>query len=126
SRMVANPTPGVWEITIDTSRSSPVSPGTFNVTGSLLGVEVTPALVTIDPASIGTPYQQNFSFRNLFGPFTGGAVGGPLGSAFAGRPTIAAQAQQLAAVSVSANSASVRFKIGNTSDIGADLDLYVI
>ncbi len=126
SRMVADPTAGVWEITIDTSRSSPISPATYNLTGSLLGVEATPASVTIDPATVGTPYTQSFSFRNLFGPFTGGAVGGPLGSAFAARPTIADQSQQLGTVSVGGGATSLRVKIGNTADIGADLDLYVI
>ena len=126
TRMVANPTPGVWEITIDTSRASVVTPATFNVTGSLLGVEVTPATTTRDPARIGTPYTQDFTFRNLFGPFTSGAINASLGSAFAARPTIADAAQQLATILVASNSTSLRVKIGNPSDIGADLDLYLI
>jgi hypothetical protein len=33
TRLVQNPTPGVWEITIDTSRASAISPATFNVAG---------------------------------------------------------------------------------------------
>jgi hypothetical protein len=91
----------------------------------LLGADVSPALVIIDPAKVGTTYTQNYTFQNKYGPFTGGASGGALGSAERARPTIADQTQELAAWEVPAGSASLRVKIGNTSDLKADLDLYV-
>lgn len=126
SRTLSNPTPGVWEVTVDASRTSPVAPATFTITGSILGVDVTPATWTIDPATVGTTYTQPFDFTNRFGTFTGGAVGTALGSAFSARPTIAAGgAQQQYTISVPAGSTSISARIGNASDNAADLDLYL-
>jgi hypothetical protein len=62
---------------------------------------------------------------NLFGAFTGRAVGTTLGSAFRATPTIANLAQQQYALSVAAGSTSLRVTIGGTSDPAADLDLFV-
>ena len=81
SRTASNPTPGVWEVTVDTSRTSTTDPGTFTITASILGVVITPASWTVDPAHIGTAYTQLFSFTNNFGAFTGNASGTALGSA---------------------------------------------
>jgi subtilisin family serine protease len=126
SRTLANPQPGVWEVTVDTSRTSPVSPGTFTVTGSILGVDIDPTSWTIDPATVGTLYSRNFSFTNRFGTFTGGAVGTALGSAVATRPTIAAGGpQQVYTINVPAGSTSISARIGNASDQAADLDLFL-
>ncbi|HEY6169333.1 MAG TPA: S8 family serine peptidase, partial [Verrucomicrobiae bacterium] len=126
SRTLANPTPGVWEVTIETSRASASPTATYNVTGSLLGVSVTPALLTLDPTGLGATNTQNYTFQNLLAAFTGNAVGGSLGSAFTARPSISTGQQQLYAVDVPAGSDSLRVKINNPSDLGADLDLYVI
>lgn len=125
SRTASNPTPGVWEVTIDTSRTSSASPATFSITASILGVDITPATWVVDPALVGTTYNQTFSFTNRFGGFTGGAVGTALGSAFKERPTIANLAQQFKSVDVLAGSTSLSVRIGNPSDPAADLDLYV-
>jgi subtilisin family serine protease len=126
SRSLSNPQAGVWEVTVDTSRTSPVTPATFTVTGSIQGVDVTPATWTIDPAAVGTTYNQIYSFTNRFGAFTGGAIGTALGSAFSARPTIAAGgAQQQYAIDVPAGSTSISARIGNASDNAADLDLYL-
>ena len=126
SRTLSSPQPGVWEVTVDTSRTSPASPGTFTVTGSILGVDVNPSSWVIDPATVGTTYSQNFSFTNRFGSFTGGAVGTALGSAFATRPTIAAGGpQQVYTVTVPVGSTSISARIGNASDQAADLDLFL-
>jgi subtilisin family serine protease len=122
---VERPTPGVWELTVDASRSSAISPATYNILGSLLGAEITPSSVTIDPTVLSATNHQSFTFRNVLGAFTGGAAGGPLGSAFAVRPTIADHAQQLATIAVSTNSVLLDVKIGNPSDTRADLDLYL-
>ena len=62
---------------------------------------------------------------NLFGAFTGRAVGTTLGSAFRDRPTIANLAQQSRDVTVTAGTTSLRATIGNPSDQAADLDLFV-
>jgi len=126
SRSVSNPQPGVWEVTVDNSRASLVSQATFTITGSLLGVDVTPSSWTIDPASVGTTYTQTFSFTNRFGAFTGNAAGTALGSAFAARPTIgAAGPQQTYDIQVPTGSTSVSARIGGASDAAADLDLFL-
>jgi subtilisin family serine protease len=126
SRTLSSPQAGVWEVTVDTSRTSTVSPATFTVTGSILGVDIDPLSWTVDPAAVGTTYNQTFTFTNRFGDFTGGAVGTPLGSAFSARPTIAAAGrQQLYNVDVSAGSTLISAQIGNASDASADLDLFL-
>lgn len=126
SRTLSNPFPGVWEVTIDNSRTSPVSQAAFTITGSILGVDITPPSWTIDPAIVGSTYTQGFSFANRFGAFTGGAVGTALGSAFTARPTIAAGgAQQVYWINVPAGSTAISARIGNASDQSADLDLFL-
>jgi Subtilase family len=123
---LANPLAGVWEVDIEVSRTSTVSPATFTLTATIQGVDVSPATWVVDPATIGTSYTQTMSFANRFGAFTGGAVGTPLGSAFSARPTIAAGgADQEYAVTVPAGSTSISARTGNASDPAADLDLFL-
>jgi subtilisin family serine protease len=126
TRTQANPLPGVWETTVDVSRTSPVAQPTFTITATILGVDITPASWTVDPTTIGTTYTQAFSFTNRFGSFTGGAVGTALTSAFRARPTIAAAGpQQTFTVNVPAGSTLVSARIGNAADSRADLDLFL-
>jgi subtilisin family serine protease len=126
SLAVANPMSGVWEVSVEVSRTSAAGPATFNITGTVLGVDISPASWTIDPATVGTTYTNTFTFTNRFGSFTGGAVGTPLGSAAANHNTIAAGgAQQQYPLTVPAGSTRLTAQIGNASDTGADLDLYV-
>ena len=126
SRTVSDPTPGVWEVTVDTSRTSPTAPGTFTVTGSVLGVDITPSSWVVDPAEVGTAYGKTFGFTNRFGSFSGGAVGTALGSTYTARPTIlAGGAPQQYRIDVPADSTSLSARIGNASDAAADLDLYL-
>lgn len=126
SLSVANPMAGVWEVSVEVSRSSAAGPATFDITGSILGVDVAPTSWTVDPATVGTAYNQTFSFTNRFGAFTGDAVGTALGSAELNHPTIAAGGpQQQYPLTVPAGSTSLSARIGNASDAGADLDLYL-
>jgi hypothetical protein len=72
------------------------------------------------------PYNQAFTFTNRFGGFTGGASGTNLGSAFTTSATIAAGAQpQTYEIIVPSSSTAISVRIGNASDTGADLDLYL-
>jgi len=68
---------------------------------------------------------RSYTATNLFGAFTGRMVGTTLGSAFRATPTIANLQQQQYAISVTAGSTSLRATIGGTSDLAADLDLFV-
>jgi len=86
---------------------------------------VSPNPDTIASATVGVPINRSYTITNLFGAFTGKAVGTTLGSAFRDRPTIANLAQQSRDVVVTAGSTSLRATIGNPSDAAADLDLFV-
>jgi hypothetical protein len=126
SRTVSNPQAGVWEVTVDTSRTSPTAPGTFTLTGTILGVDIAPTSWVIDPAQVGTAAVRSFTFTNRFGSFDGAAAGTALGSAFSARPSfVAGGAQQQYRIAVPAGSTSLSARIGNASDPAADLDLFL-
>ncbi|HSR26698.1 MAG TPA: PPC domain-containing protein, partial [Candidatus Eisenbacteria bacterium] len=123
---LANPQAGVWEVDVEVSRTSTVSPATFTITATIQGVDISPSPWVVDPTAVGTSYGQVMSFTNRFGAFTGGAVGTPLGSAFRARPSISAGgADQEYAVTVPAGSTSISASIGNPSDPASDLDLFL-
>ena len=125
TRTVADPTPGVWEVTVEASRAAVPEFSDFSVTATLLGATVTPDPDVIEAATIGVPIARSYTLTNVFGPFTGRAVGTTLGSAFIDRPEIANHAQQEFDVNVTAGSTSLRATIGNPEDPSADLDLFV-
>lgn len=125
SRTTTNPLAGVWEVTVDASRTSPATPATFDVTGAILGATVSPNPDIVDSATLGVPVARSYTITNVLGAFTGRAVGSALGSARVANPTIDMSAQQQYVVNVSAGSTSLRATIGGPSDLGADLDLYV-
>jgi len=125
SRTVANPQAGVWEVTVEARRTSDTVTAPYSITASVLGASVTPNPLTVETATAGTPVTKDVALENLFGAFTGSAVGTTLGSAKRGTPTIANAAVQTYDVDVTAGSTSLRATIGGTSDPAADLDLYV-
>jgi len=126
TRTASNPLTGVWEVTVEASRSAAVTPSTFDLIGVLMGVSVDPALWTVDPAIVGTAYSQLYTFTNLFGAVTAGAVGGTLRSAFSATPTIASgDAPQVTFVNVPAGTTNIAASIGGASDPAADLDLFL-
>jgi Subtilase family len=125
SRTTTNPQAGVWEVSLDTRRTSDADDAPFTLTASILGATVSPNPDVIASASIGVPIARSYTLTNLFGAFTGRAVGTSLGSAFRATPTIANLAQQQYPVTVTAGSTSLRATIGGTSDPAADLDLFV-
>jgi hypothetical protein len=125
SRTAANPQAGVWEVTVEARRTSDLEFTPFTLTASVLGATVRPNPDVIASAAIGVPVARSYTLTNLFGAFTGRAVGTTLGSAFRDRPTIANLAQQQYPVVVTAGSTSLRATIGNPSDPAADLDLFV-
>jgi hypothetical protein len=125
SRTAANPTAGVWELTVEGRRSSDVMEAPFSLTASVLGASVSPDPDVIATATAGVPVGRSYTMENLFGAFVGRAVGTALGSAAMARPTIADLDQDVRFVDVPEGSTSLRATIGNTSDAAADLDLYV-
>jgi hypothetical protein len=125
SRTVSNPQPGVWEVVVEARRTSDVADASYTLTASILGASVSPDPDVIASATIGVPIARSYTLTNLFGAFTGRAVGTTLGSARQATPTIANLAQQQYPIAVTPGSTSLRATIGGTSDPAADLDLYV-
>jgi hypothetical protein len=117
--------PGVWEVSVDARRNSAADDAAFTLTASVLGASVAPDPDVIETATIGVPVARSYTATNLFGAFTGRMQGTQLGSAFVQTPEIADGAVQEYTVAVPAGATSLRATIGNTSDLAADLDLYV-
>jgi hypothetical protein len=125
SRTVTNPVPGVWEIVVEGRRTSDAVAAPYTVTMSVLGATVTPNPDTIATAQLNTPVSRSYTLKNVFGSFSGRAVGTNLGSAKIARPSIADGASSQFQIPVTAGSSQLRVKIGNTSDRSADLDLFL-
>ena len=125
SRTVQDPLPGVWEVSVDARRNSAADDAAFTLTASVLGASVEPDPDVIPEATVGLPEARSYTATNLFGAFTGRMQGTPLGSAFLQTPTIADGEVQEYTVEVPAGATSLRATIGNTSDLAADLDLFV-
>jgi len=125
SRTVSNPFAGVWEVTVEARRTSDAEQTPYTLTASILGATVSPDPDEIASATAGVPVSRSYTITNTLGAFTGRAVGTTLGSALMARPTIANGAQQTYDVTVTPGSSSLRATIGNPSDVGADLDLFV-
>jgi len=125
SRTVSNPQAGVWEVVVEARRTSDALTAPFTLTASILGATVSPNPDVIETMALGSTVNRSYTVTNVFGAFTGRAVGTTLGSAKRARPTIANLASQQYAVSVTAGSTSLRATIGNTADPAADLDLFL-
>ena len=124
-RSYENPLPGVWEIEVESRRTSPVLRNPYELTARIQGVTVDPETVTLPSVRAGEPTPVSWTVRNTFGPITVTATGGPLGSANSARPTIADGASQEYTVEVPEGADRLDVAIGNVSDPAADLDLTV-
>lgn len=125
SRSYADPMVGVWEIVVEARRTSDVPVAPWSITASVLGTTVSPDPDVLESATLGEPVAREYTVDNSLGAFTGRLTGGPLGSAHIERATITDQEQKQFPVTVPAGATSLTATIGNTSDIGADLDLYL-
>nr|AGU11659.1 Subtilase family [uncultured organism] len=125
TRTAVNPTPGVWEIVVEARRTSDVPRAPYTLSVSVLGASVSPNPDTIATATLNQPVNRQYTLTNSFGPFTGRAVGTPLGSARIDRPTIADAGVAEFPIQVAAGATQLRVKIGNPADLSADLDLFL-
>ncbi len=125
-RSYENPLPGVWEIEVESRRTSPLLRNPFELTARIQGVSVSPETVTLESVEAGVPTPVTWTVKNEFGPVTVTAQGGPLGSANSQRPTIADGASQEYTVAVPEGAERLDVAIGNVSDAAADLDLTVL
>ena len=125
SRAYENPLPGIWEIEVEARRTSPALNNPFQISARIQGVQVEPAELTLPTVTAGQPTPVTWTLTNQFGPVSVRAEGGPLGSSFTARPSIATGETDTYTVVVPAGATRMEVSIGNTSDPGADLDLAV-
>ncbi|MEI2826474.1 MAG: S8 family serine peptidase [Dermatophilaceae bacterium] len=125
ARAYTNPIPGVWEIEVESRRTSPLLANPYSLTASLQGVTVTPATVSLPSVATGVATPVEWTVTNNLAPVTLTGEGGPLASTKVLTPTINQGELHTYEVVVPAGTTKLSVSIGNTSDRGADLDLYV-
>ncbi|XVV12338.1 S8 family serine peptidase [Actinoplanes sp. CA-131856] len=122
-RAYENPIPGIWELEVESRRTTPVLSNPFTLTAKVQGVSVTPETTTLSNVTVGAANPVTWTVKNNFGPVKVTPQGGPLGSANRQRPTIADGESQEFTFTLPAGSASLNVAIGNPADAAADLDL---
>ena len=133
---IPDPMAGVWEVVIEGSRRNPTdipADPDASFTATQYAVTIAPSPWTVTGTTAGTTYTQLLTFTNKLAAFTGGASGTALGSAqeaqlTATDPSVAtdpSQVTQEEEIVVPSGATSLHVEIGNTSDPGADLDLYL-
>ncbi|MCL3998474.1 S8 family serine peptidase [Streptomyces lavenduligriseus] len=124
-RAYADPQPGVWEIEVESRRTSPLLDNPYRLDVSVLGAAFDPETVTVPEAKVGTPVTASWKVTNGYAPLDGTLTGGPLGSAESARPAIKQGETRTTTVTVPAGATSLDVAIGRVSDAAADLDLAV-
>ncbi|MEU6004407.1 S8 family serine peptidase [Streptomyces sp. NPDC047197] len=124
-RSYADPQPGVWEIEVESRRTSPLLDNPYKLDVSALGVAFDPAVQTVPEAKVGTPAPVSWKVTNNFAAVDGKLKGGPLGSAKAAKPSIKQGETQKTTVVVPQGAERLDVAIGSTADTAADLDLSV-
>ncbi|MFF3907107.1 S8 family serine peptidase [Streptomyces sp. NPDC001848] len=124
-RSYADPQAGVWEIEVESRRTSPLLDNPYTLDVTVLGAAFDPQTVTVSEAEVGTPAAVSWKVTDKYAALDGKLVGGPLGSSKTARPTIKNGETKTTTVEVPAGAASLDVAIGNVSDTAADLDLMV-
>ncbi|MFD7277098.1 S8 family serine peptidase [Streptomyces sp. NPDC059862] len=124
-RSYADPQAGVWEIEVESRRTSPLLDNPYKLDVTVLGAAFDPETVTVPEAKVGTPAAASWKVTNGYAAIDGKLAGGPLGSSKTTRPTIKQGEAQTTTVEVPAGATSLDVVIGNVSDAAADLDLTV-
>ncbi|MGW0699294.1 S8 family serine peptidase [Streptomyces sp. NPDC002867] len=124
-RSYANPQPGVWEVEVESRRTSPLLDNPYQLDVAVLGASFDPAVQTLAEAKIGTPAAVRWNVTNGFAAIDGKLAGGSLGSSKVAKPTIAHRETQTTTVVIGEGVERFDVAIGNVSDKAADLDLAV-
>jgi subtilisin family serine protease len=124
----ARPTTGVWEVTMDTSRTSGATPSTYSVTFETFSVTISPTSWTETGVAIPTtkgPF--TFTATNNGASFTGRISGGALASAYEQTPNTfnPGGAQQVRFIDLPAGTTRLTVQIFQLPGAAADLDLFV-
>ncbi|MFD7263432.1 S8 family serine peptidase [Streptomyces sp. NPDC059874] len=125
-RSYADPQPGVWEIEVESRRTSPLLDNPFKLDVSVLGAAFDPAVKVLPEVKQGTPAPVQWTVKNDGAAISGGKLqGGPLGSAKVAKPTIANGETHTTEVTIGEGVSRLDIAIGKVSDTAADLDLDV-
>ncbi|MER5776372.1 S8 family serine peptidase [Streptomyces sp. NPDC002039] len=125
-RSYAEPQPGVWEIEVESRRTSPLLDNPYKLDVSVLGAVFDPAVKVLPEVKQGTPAPVQLTVKNEAAAISAGKLqGGPLGSAKVAKPTIANGETQTSEVTIGEGVSRLDVAIGKVSDTGADLDLEV-
>ncbi|TVL91816.1 S8 family serine peptidase [Streptomyces sp. SAJ15] len=125
-RAYVNPLPGVWELEVESRRTSPLLDNPYTLTANVLGATFDPAVKTVAEAKVGTPTKVEWKVGNDFAALDGTLKGGELGSAKTDRPTIKQGEKRTTTVTVGEGVSRLDVAIGGVSDAKADLDLNVL
>ncbi|MGN9755414.1 S8 family serine peptidase [Streptomyces sp. SD31] len=120
-----DPLPGVWEIEVDSRRTSALLDNPYKLNATVYGASFDPAAVTVPEAKVGTPVAASWTVTNKLEAVEGNLKGGALGSSKTARPTIADGETQTSTVEVPEGTTSLDVAIGKVSDLASDLDLNV-
>lgn len=124
-RSYAGPQAGVWEIEVESRRTSPLLDNPYKLNVAALGVDFDPAVQTLPEAKVGTPAPVSWKATNNFAAVDGKLKGGSLGSSESARPSIKQNETQTTEVVVPAGAERLDVAIGSPADVAADLDLAV-
>jgi hypothetical protein len=128
SRVVSNPDPGVWQITIDNCNSLEKPRGTgrasFTVTAALLGVAIH-ARDSRSDLSFDWNQAKEITYSNPYGSFVGEIAESALASAFTANVTFTSSERQEYEIDVAPGASRVGAAITGNESSPADLDLYL-
>ena len=120
SRVVSNPDPGVWQITVDNCNTleAGVSHGnaSFRVSAALLGVSLSDQMPVYRP-------EPKIAFSNTHAPFVGGIAATALASTFTANGTVKNSEPVTYEIDVPAGATRVGATVASNEN--ADLDLYL-
>ncbi|MGX1887324.1 S8 family serine peptidase [Streptomyces sp. NPDC055287] len=124
-RSYPDPQAGVWEVEVESRRTSPVLDNPYKLDVTVLGAAFDPAVQTIPEAKVGTPAPVEWKVTNGFAALDGKLKAGSLGSSKDARPSIKKGETQTTTVTVGEGVERLDVAIGGVSDTAADLDLTV-
>lgn len=125
-RSYRKPTPGVWEIEVESRFTTPQQDNPYTLTATALGATFAPASQTLDEAQIGTAAPVSWEVTNNLAALEEATLsGGQLGSIVTRRPTVKQDKYYTYTVEVEDNVSRFDVAVGSPKDAKADLDLEV-
>lgn len=124
-RSFKDPLPGVWEITVEASRTSPSERNDYRLTVNVFGASAA-AEAKLGTLELHEPAPVSWEVTNHLGAVRLAASTSPLSSRFTERGELADKAQKSYQVIVPVGAGRFSARIGNPSDPAADLDLIVV